>query len=129
MASKKILVVDDEETTLTLMQHILSEEGYEVCIERTGNKAVKLVSEISPDLILMDIVLPDINGAEAVQLIHENPKTKHIKVIFFSGILEKDEADPELQRIKAGNNHYEVIPKPIDREELLGKIARALNSQ
>jgi len=126
MPAKKILVVDDEETTLTLVTNMLTEQGYEVDQAKAGEQAIEKAEQFFPDLILMDIVLPDMNGAEAVQTIHENPKTKDIKIIFFSGILDRKESDPDLHRIKAGNIYYDVLPKPINRNELLNKISRAL---
>ena len=128
MGSKKILVVDDEEGTLTLMNKKLSEYGFEIIEAKTGEEAVKKARKHNPDLILMDLMLPDFDGAETVKKIHEMPPTKDTKVVFLSSIASK--GDDEIKgaaKIKVGDEHYEIFAKPVDFEELIQEIEKNLN--
>lgn len=128
MESKKILVVDDEDVTLALLERILSEAGYEVMAVNNGQSSIKKSKSFLPDLILMDILLPDIDGAEAAKRIQEDPLTKNIEILFISSIatLESEDSTTPPQ-IKVGDTYYDALPKPIDAPELLSKIRKLLN--
>lgn len=130
MESKKILVVDDEEVTLTLLRKNLSGHGFDIIEAATGEDAVKKARKHNPDLILMDIMLPDFDGAEAIKKIHEMPSTKDTKVMFLSSIASKNDAEiEETSKIKVGDEHYEIFAKPINFEELLQKIEKVLSEE
>ncbi|MDR3338344.1 MAG: diguanylate cyclase [Treponema sp.] len=86
-----ILIVDDEKANLTILNQILSEE-YEIYMAKSGKAAFKLAVEGKPDLILLDILLPDINGFDVLVNLKENPETRSIPVICITGLdSEKDE--------------------------------------
>lgn len=123
---KKILIVDDEEGTLTILNRILSGAGYKVIEARRGKDAISLAEKHLPSLILMDIVLPDINGAEAIQTIHSRPSTKDIKVLFLSSIAKKQEEDEKL-KIKAGDKYYPVLAKPFSPADLVSQIRETMS--
>ncbi len=118
---KKILVVDDEEEFLKLIRDSLEVRGIEV-ITATGaiDAGLELASKI-PDLILMDIKMPGINGIQACEAIKRNPVTKDIPIIIVSAL--SDEADIKKAHA-AGVIDYFI--KPINIEKLVGKIKEVL---
>lgn len=126
MESKKILIVDDEDVTLALLNRRLSAAGYEIIEAKSGEEATNKAQKHLPDLILMDIILPDIDGAETVQEIHANPPTKDIKVIFLSGIADQRDHE-EVSSVKIGNQYYDIVSKPFDFEKLLNKIKKIIS--
>lgn len=80
-----ILVVDDEEVIVDLLRDILEREGYKVYCGRSGREAVEIAMKIHPDLIIMDIVMPDLDGYGATELIKQNPSMQDVPVIFLTG--------------------------------------------
>ena len=126
MLYRKILVVDDDEEILQLMEKKLVAQGYQVIRAQLGMEAVEKARSQSPDLILMDIVLPDIDGSEAVKLIQQDPITKNIPVIFVSGILTKGEEGKSFLDIKVAGQQYQAFAKPFIFQSLLNEIQEAL---
>lgn len=80
-----ILVVDDEEVIVGLLKDILEREGYQVHCGRSGREAVEIAMKVHPDLIIMDIVMPDLDGYGATELIKQNPTLQDVPVIFLTG--------------------------------------------
>ena len=80
-----ILVVDDEEVIVDLLRSILEREGYRVHCGRSGREAVDIAMKVHPDLIIMDIVMPDLDGYGATEFIKQNPTMQHVPVIFLTG--------------------------------------------
>jgi len=119
---KKILVADDEASTLTYLCRILEREKYEVISTTKGKEAVELTLNHKPDLVILDIVMPDLDGGEAASLISNNPHTAGIPIIFLTGILTKDE---ESYAGITGRRH--VLAKPVTRESLLEMINKVLS--
>ncbi|MCD1295737.1 response regulator [Methanocella sp. CWC-04] len=81
----KVLIIDDEKSICELVELALSGKGYEVKTAFRGEKGVDLVKEFSPDLILLDMLMPDIDGTEAARLIKKMEKGKDIPIILMSG--------------------------------------------
>ena len=121
-AKKKILVADDEANTLTYLCRILEREKYEVISTTKGKEAVELTLAHQPDLVILDIVMPDLDGGEAASLISNNPRTAGIPIVFLTGILTKDE---ESYAGTTGRRH--VLAKPVTRENLLEMINKVLS--
>jgi len=86
----KILIVDDEAEVLRLLGIELCAEGYTVIKARSGGEAIAMARNLSPDLMVMDILLPDMNGAEAIKILKSDLKTKDIPVIFLTAVLKKE---------------------------------------
>jgi two-component system, OmpR family, alkaline phosphatase synthesis response regulator PhoP len=130
MATKKILIVDDEETSRKIIKKTLSSEGHELREAKSSQEALTQAKELLPDLILMDILLPDRDGAETVQLIKEYPWARNIKVIFISSLIEKlDEAVTETKSsLKVGNYFYTAFAKPFRIQELLKEVREILKN-
>ncbi|MFH1458378.1 MAG: response regulator [Candidatus Omnitrophota bacterium] len=119
---KRILVVDDEEEALGHLKSILEHAHFEVSAATNGKDALELARSILPDLIVMDIVMPGIEGGDVASVLSEDPATQDIPIIFLTGILTKEE---QLLGKKTGK--YRVIAKPIAARELLGLIVQALS--
>lgn len=118
--SKKVLVVDDEPSVVKVVVFRLKKAGYEVISANDGESALKILKENKPDLILLDIALPDIDGYEVCARIKADETTKSIPIIFFSAstsmIMNKDDI---LK--KYGVQGY--LNKPFETEELIKSIS------
>ena len=125
MAHKKILAVDDEERVLSVINDILSSDGYTVVTAQSGNAAIRKTRKYLPDLIIMDILMPDLDGAEAVKMLQENPATRSIPILFISGIISKVEGSLETD-FKVGGISYTALAKPFKTQELLTVVHKML---
>lgn len=116
--SKKILVVDDEPDILKVLVARLKEQGYETITALDGEQALAQAEQHKPDLIILDIMMPGMDGTEAAQKLKENPKTENIPIIFLSALQTKTEEESEGDRI--GGNV--ILSKPFEINILLAKI-------
>jgi len=126
MSEKKILVVDDEEELLGLIDKTLSAEGYEVTTVTTAEDAVNEARTLVPDLILIDIVLPDMEGPEAVRILSEDPRTDQIPAIFLSGIITRESKDEAATEVRIGERLYTALSKPFSTAELMVEVRKAI---
>lgn len=110
---KKILVVDDEPDAVRMMELRLLHEGYEVLKAYDGAQAVKMARKERPDLILLDILMPVMDGAKVAETLRELPETKNIPVIFVTCLFTKEDAMQETVR---GGTLF--VAKPYDAEDL-----------
>lgn len=115
--SDTILVVDDNPESLRFLVDTLDAEGMTVLIARSGEATLELLGEVQPDLILMDAVMPGINGIDTTRAIKRDPATAHIPVIFLTGL-----NDPEHVVAALGTGGVDYVRKPIVVEELLARI-------
>ncbi|MBV9864873.1 MAG: response regulator [Abitibacteriaceae bacterium] len=118
---RKILVVDDERDIVRLEQTGLRSEGYEVVTASTGREALEKVFFEKPDLILLDVMLPEIDGFEVLKKLRENPETATIPVIMLTA--RSEEADV-AKGWKGGADLY--ITKPFELDELMETVQRIL---
>ncbi len=118
MAIKRILVVDDSATERHILGEILSKQGFEVLYAENGESGVAQAKQAKPDLIIMDIVMPGLNGFQATRAITKDPETQHIPVLICTS---KDQETDKIWGMRQGAKDYVV--KPIDAAQLLGKIA------
>ena len=117
-----ILIVDDSLISLEIFTHHLKKTNYKVHCASTGQEALRLAKEIEPDLILLDIMLPDINGYEVCRFIKENANLSSIPVLFLSAL---DNINDKVLGFEAGGVDY--INKPCQREELLARVKTHLD--
>ena len=122
MKRKKILIVDDAETVLLMERMILNRE-YDLVTARDGREAVAKASAERPDLILMDIVMPEMNGFEACRKIREQENTSDIPVILVTTRGEPANVETGFQ---SGCSDY--VTKPINSVELLAKIRNCVGN-
>ncbi len=127
MEDKKILVVDDEEELLELIGKTLTNEGLDPIMVTTAEEAINKARREKPDLILIDIMLPDMEGPEAVRILSDDPLMREIPVIFLSGIVTRDgEAGDAASSILVGQHKYKALAKPFSSQELMVEVRRAL---
>lgn len=124
MTRKKILMVDDAATILMMERMFLSKEPYDLITANDGQEAVEKAESEAPDLILMDVVMPKMDGFEAVQKIRENEATKSIPIIM---VTTRGEEKNMEKGFKSGCNDY--VTKPISSSELLTKIRNCLEER
>ena len=117
MAIKKIMVVDDSPTERAFMEGVLRKRGYEVLLVESGDSAVLRAKSEQPDLILMDVVMPGLNGFQATRAITREDSTKHIPVIICT---TKDQETDKIWGLRQGAKDY--VTKPISESDLLEKI-------
>ena len=118
-----ILCVEDNDDNLFMLQRRLTRAGFEVRIATDGKHAVEWAKTLLPDLIVMDLNLPGLNGWEATRLLKSQPETKHIPIIVLSSHFEETHRE---RAAAAGCDAYET--KPADFERLVG-IIRSLLGQ
>jgi CheY-like chemotaxis protein len=109
MTGQQILVVEDNERNLKLVRDVLQFAGYEVLSARSGEQGVALARERVPDLVLMDLQLPAMNGAEALRILRADPLTREIPVVAVTAFAMKDDRERALD---AGFDSY--LEKPIN---------------
>jgi twitching motility two-component system response regulator PilH len=118
MPVKKVLVVDDSPTERHVLTEMLNKAGYSTIIAESGEQAIAVAREQLPDLILMDVVMPGMNGYQATRTITRDEATRHIPVIMCTS---KGQETDRIWGMRQGAHDY--IVKPIDANALLAKIA------
>jgi signal transduction histidine kinase len=113
-----ILIVDDTPKNLQLLSNILHDKGYNICISTSGSQALESVNTEAPDLILLDIQMPVMNGFETFEALKLNPLAKHIPVIFLTAVVETEKI---IQGFELGAVDY--ITKPFNIPELTARVA------
>jgi twitching motility two-component system response regulator PilH len=118
MAIKRIQIVDDSPTERHVLNDMLTKAGYEVVASDNGEDAILKAKNIKPDLILMDVVMPGLNGFQATRAISRDVDTRNIPIIICTS---KSQETDKIWGMRQGARDYVV--KPISRDELLAKIA------
>jgi two-component system alkaline phosphatase synthesis response regulator PhoP len=114
----KVLVVDDEPDIVELLQYNLDKEGYEVSVAQNGKEAVEKANRINPDIILLDVMMPVMDGITACQQLRANPKFKETHILFLTA---RAEEFSEVAAFEAGANDY--LTKPIKPRALISRLA------
>lgn len=118
MPVKKILVVDDSPTERHVLVELLTSNNYKVITAESGEEGIEKAKAELPDLILMDVVMPGLNGYQATRTLTRDDKTKHIPVIVCTS---KSQETDKIWGLRQGAQDY--MSKPINADELLAKIA------
>jgi twitching motility two-component system response regulator PilH len=118
MAIKRILIVDDSPTERHVLNDMLTKSGYEVVASDNGEDAIQKARKVRPDLILMDVVMPGLNGFQATRAIARDPDTRSIPIIICTS---KSQETDKIWGMRQGARDY--IVKPVNKDELLAKIA------
>jgi excisionase family DNA binding protein len=118
----KVLLVDDDTELVELMNKVLEEDGrFEVRIASNGFDAGMMVKEYRPDIIVLDVMLPDINGKEVCQRVRADPTLEEVRILCISGMVEED----KIQELRlAGADHF--LHKPFDIMELIDQMCGLL---
>ena len=107
MANKKILIVDDSHFITTMLSKVLSSENFEVMIAHSGEECFNILNLEKVDLLIVDMILPEMSGREIVEKIRSNPKLKDTKVIFFTSTTFSDLGKKELEFFRCEGLHSE----------------------
>lgn len=116
VSDRTVLIIDDSRTVVHALKTILEQAGYSTLAASDGKRGIELAIEYQPDLILMDIVMPGINGFKATRLLRKQPRTEDIPIIIMSG---NEQATEKFWGMRLGANEF--LSKPIQRG-LLFKI-------
>ena len=122
--SSLILIVDDVPTNVKVLFEVLEAEGFRTLVARSGKDALEVLKEITPNLILLDVMMPGINGFETCQQIKANPSTRAIPVIFMTAL---SDAKDKVKGLNSGAIDY--ITKPFQQEEVLARVQIHLRLQ
>jgi len=123
MDQKKVLIVDDELSILVPLKFLLEKNNYQVDLAQSGKDALEKITQSKPDLVLLDIMLPDLDGYEIFQMIRENSEWDDIKVIYLSA---KNRDVDIAKGLNLGVDAY--VTKPFSNAELLEKIRSLVSS-
>lgn len=118
---KKILIVDDEPSIVMSLEYLLRRKKFDVYIARNGTEALSTLNDTIPDLVLLDIMMPDVDGYEICEYIKSSPTLNKIKVIFLTAKSKKSDIEKGLS---LGADLY--IMKPFSTKDLLVKINELL---
>ena len=121
-ASKKvILVADDDAMNREIMEAFLSAENYEVALANNGTSALQKASAIQPDLIILDVKMPDMTGYEVCKQLRNDTNTRDIAIMMVTGFDAKEDRE---QALRAGANVF--FPRPFEGEALITQVGKLL---
>ena len=119
---QKVLIVDDEPNILMSLEFLLHKEGYKVFVARNGAEAIEIINSNVPDVIILDIMMPEVDGYEVCQLVKGNTSTSHIKIIFLSAKTKEEDIQKGYE---IGADLY--LTKPFSTRNLLKKLKELEN--
>ncbi len=114
----KVLLVDDEPNILLSLDFLMRKKGYGVFIARNGKEALQLIRAEQPDIIILDIMMPEVDGYEVCEFVKQSPELKHIKIIILSAKSKEEEIEKGYQ---AGADLY--FTKPFSTRELIAHVS------
>jgi CheY-like chemotaxis protein len=121
MYKKRILIIDDEEHFCNLVKKNIEQTGeFEVHIATNGDDGIRLTREVNPDLILLDVVMPGMDGGDVASLIRNDESIKDIPIVFLTAIVEKGEVDSQASFTKG----YSLLSKTVTIAELIEFIKK-----
>lgn len=123
-ASCKVLVVDDDERIVEVLSTILARDGYQILTARQGRNALDVIAHERPDVVVLDVILPDLDGIEVCRLIKQNPKTHFLPVILVTGWAARSR---QLDGLVSGADDF--LNKPIDPFELTARVRSLLRTK
>ena len=121
MENRHILVVDDDKVTLRTLERILIRAGYSVIPLSLGREVIKVAKDRSPGLIILDIMMPDMDGGDVASVLKSDPETKNIPIIFLSSLVTERE-----EQSSSKEHGLYFMSKPFERDKLLRKIRNTL---
>ena len=117
--AEKILVADDEQEIRELLENFLTHQGYEVVLASDGNQALQLASEENPQVIILDVKMPGLDGLEVCKRLKEQEQTRLIPVIVITGF-----EDNKIEALNLGADDF--VNKPFDMAEISARVKSAL---
>ena len=120
--AKKILIIEDEELLYNLLQRKLTEEGYEASVAKDGVEGMRMIKEMKPDLILLDIVMPNKNGFEVMDEMQADERLKHIPII----VISNSGQPVEIDKAKDLGARDWLIKTEFDPQEVIEKVKKQI---
>ena len=120
--NKRILIVEDEVSILQLLKLILTKEGYEVFVCQSGRDAITQMKEIRPHLVLLDVMLPGLDGKSVVSIMEQDDELVGIPVIVISALVESEMMFKPFPQVKA------FCAKPFNLKDLLAKVKQTIDT-
>ncbi|MBO3117574.1 response regulator [Winogradskyella sp. DF17] len=114
---KKIVIVDDEPNIVMTLEYTFKKQNFEVYIARDGGEALEILETVVPDIILLDVMMPKVDGYQTLKLIKENKKLKNTKVVFLTA---KNKASDIEKGVKLGADKY--LTKPFSIKKIVSEI-------
>ena len=121
--TKKILIADDEPNIVAALEYLLKQRAYDVHTARDGNEALRVVEHVVPDLVLLDVMMPQTSGYEVCQIIRKRAEWRDIRIIMLSA---KGRDSEVVKGLALGADLY--ITKPFSTRELMARIEELLGS-
>ncbi|MEM8900198.1 MAG: response regulator [Bacteroidota bacterium] len=118
---RNILIVDDEPHIIVAIEFLMKEQGYHVLTAGDGKEALEVMNTFSPDLIILDVMMPNMNGLEAAKEIRKNPKWSESQIVFLTA---KGTDTDKLNGYGSGGDTY--LTKPFDNDELVRRVNEML---
>ena len=122
----KIFLVDDDIDLSLLTKKVFVKEGYDVLTFNEASKAIEEAGKQRPDLILMDVMLPGMDGAEAIRMLKRDPALNSIPVIFLTGLVSTAEKSEQGEGIHIDGVSYKTVGKPYEVDELIEIVKNAI---
>ena len=117
----RILLVDDDATNLDVLRHTLDGRGYRLFVTRSGESALDVARRVHPVLVLLDVVMPGIDGYETCRRLKDDPETREAAVIFLSSL---DEAKDKVRGLEVGA--VDFVSKPFQKDEVVARVKQSL---
>ena len=117
--TEKILIIDDDVDTLRLVGLMLQRQGYQIVAASNGSQGLAKAFDERPDLILLDVMMPDMDGYEVTRRLRKNPTTATVPILMFTA---KTQLDDKVTGFEVGADDY--LTKPVNRQELLSALKR-----
>jgi CheY-like chemotaxis protein len=123
----KVLTIDDEADFCFFVTKNLMQEGmFDVIIATSGKEGIELAKNEQPDIILLDLVMPDMPGEDVAAALNDDPVTANIPILYITALATKDDV-VDREDNKIGNNY--ILPKPVRTKKLIETIVKILNKQ
>lgn len=119
----KILIAEDDDSLRKLYETVLTSRGYRVSLASNGEEALKLADSARPDIILLDVMMPEIHGLNVLEILKADPKLKHIKVIMITAL---DDQATKKRALKSGAADY-IVKSQTNITEVIKRVSEALN--
>ncbi len=120
----QILLIDDDKNLCHLTRIALTKHGFDLAVAHEAATGIKQAQQDKPSLILMDVMLPDISGAEAVRFLKSDPQLKDIPVVFLTGLISSGEKGIQEGGLKVDGLNYLTLGKPFEIEDLIEAVRK-----
>lgn len=121
---QKVLVIDDDIISLNMLRSVLTQAGYSVIVASNGPEGITKALEHAPDLVVLDIVMPEMDGGEVAWILKDDPATQRIPIIFLSSLVTETKKKLDIHK-----NTITYLSKPFNRDELLNEVKSSLSGQ